>query len=102
MQAGAGAGGLGVTDTRKAAEWTCGPRDRDAQAGRPASRADKGSLRSVGTHARAHTHTRVHTHTLFWRFGCFLSFNQIVHKKQEEKEEELRAQGTQCANLPRC
>ena len=34
------------------------------------------------------------THVLFWRFCCFLSFNQTVHEKQEEKEEELRPAGT--------
>lgn len=35
-----------------------------------------------------------HTHVLFWRFCCFLSFNQTVHEKQKEKEEELRPAGT--------
>lgn len=40
-------------------------------------------------------HTQTHTHMLFWRFCCFLSFNQTVHEKQEEKEEELRPTGTQ-------
>lgn len=33
------------------------------------------------------------THVLFWRFYCFLSFNQTVHKKQEDTEEELKPPG---------
>lgn len=50
----------------------------------------------TGTHT--HRHTPIPTPTLFWRFCCFLSFNQTVHKKQE-REEELRSMGTQRANL---
>lgn len=33
------------------------------------------------------------THVLFWRFYCFLSFNQTVHEKQEDTEEELKPPG---------
>lgn len=68
------------------------PRLGDEEA-RGRGRQNRG-LRPVGPPAPPHTHTC----TLFWRFGCFLSCNQTVHKKQE-KEEELRPTGTRTSHM---
>lgn len=64
-----------------------------------------GADRKEGSGLWACTQANTHTHVV-WRFCCFLSFNQTVHEKQEEKEEELSAVGVgwgaQCANLTTC
>lgn len=67
-------------------------------------RGDQRARQAEGTApACGRAHARARAHTVFWRFCCFLSFNQIVHEKQEEKEEELRPTGTQpyhtCSHL---
>lgn len=59
----------------------------------------KGRLWPVGT--CTHTPPHAPTPTLFWRFCCFLSFNQTIHKKQEEREEELKSTATQRQTLLR-
>lgn len=53
-----------------------------------AERADRKESSGLWACTQANTHTHV-----VWRFCCFLSFNQTVHEKQEEKEEELSAAG---------